>query len=81
MSDPAVSILLVEDNPDHAELTLRALKRGKLLNRIFWVKDGAEALDFLYRRRHLPVHLATHPPRGRSISKSLTLQRKLPIIC
>ncbi|MDO8476669.1 MAG: response regulator [Candidatus Rokubacteria bacterium] len=45
-----VNILLVEDNPDHAELTLKALKDGNLLNEIFWVKDGEEALDFLYRR-------------------------------
>jgi two-component system, response regulator len=50
MNEPAITILLVEDNPDHAELTLRALKRGMLLNRIHWVKDGAEALDYLYRR-------------------------------
>jgi len=54
MSDGAITILLVEDNPDHAELTLRALKRGKILNRMFWVKDGAEALDFLYRRGVYP---------------------------
>lgn len=46
-----MNILLVEDNPDHAELTLRALENGNLLNRVFWVKDGEEALDFLYRRR------------------------------
>jgi len=45
-----VNILLVEDNPDHAELTLKALKDGNLLNEICWVKDGEEALDFLYRR-------------------------------
>jgi len=45
-----VNILLVEDNPDHAELTLKALKDGNLLNAICWVKDGEEALDFLYRR-------------------------------
>jgi len=45
-----VNILLVEDNPDHAELTLKALKDGNLLNAIVWVKDGEEALDFLYRR-------------------------------
>jgi CheY-like chemotaxis protein len=45
-----VNILLVEDNPDHAELTLKALKDGNLLNAIAWVKDGEEALDFLYRR-------------------------------
>jgi CheY-like chemotaxis protein len=45
-----VNILLVEDNPDHAELTIRALKDGNMLNEIVWVKDGEEALDFLYRR-------------------------------
>jgi CheY-like chemotaxis protein len=45
-----VAILLVEDNPDHAELTLRALKNGHVLNEVFWVKDGAEALDFLEHR-------------------------------
>src|SRR5258708_10939440 len=45
-----VNILLVEDNPDHAELTLKALKDGNLLNAIVWVKDGEEALDFLYHR-------------------------------
>jgi two-component system, response regulator len=45
-----VNILLVEDNPDHAELTLRALENGNLLNHIFWVKDGADAMDFLQHR-------------------------------
>ena len=45
-----VPILLVEDNADHAALTLRALKDGNMLNEIFWVKDGQEAVDFLYRR-------------------------------
>lgn len=45
-----VTILLVEDNPDHAELTLRALREGNLLNELFWVKSGEEALDFLQRR-------------------------------
>ena len=51
MTQPrAVTILLVEDNHDHAELTLRALKNGNVLNEVFWVKDGAEALDFLEHR-------------------------------
>jgi CheY-like chemotaxis protein len=45
-----VTILLVEDNPDHATLTLRALRKGNLINDVAWVRDGAEALDFLYRR-------------------------------
>jgi two-component system response regulator len=43
-----VEILLVEDNPTDAELTIRALKKNNLANRLFWVKDGAEALDFLF---------------------------------
>lgn len=46
----AVDILLVEDNVDHATLTMRALKDGNVLNEIFWVKDGQEALDFLFQR-------------------------------
>ncbi|MBN2119052.1 MAG: response regulator [Anaerolineales bacterium] len=43
-------VLLVEDNPRDAELTLRAFKRNQLADRLFHVKDGAEALDFLFRR-------------------------------
>jgi Response regulator containing CheY-like receiver, AAA-type ATPase, and DNA-binding domains len=38
----------VEDNPTDAELTMRALKRKNLANRLVWVKDGEEALDFIY---------------------------------
>ena len=44
-----VDILLVEDNPTDAELTMRALHKGKLANHITWVKDGAEALEFIFR--------------------------------
>lgn len=40
-------ILLVEDNPKDAELTLAALKRCKLCNEVILMRDGAEALDFL----------------------------------
>jgi CheY-like chemotaxis protein len=46
-----LTVLLVEDNPDHAELTLRALGTAHGLTHVFWVKDGEEALDFLHRRR------------------------------
>jgi len=46
----AVEILLVEDNPQDAELTIRALKKHNLANLLFHVKDGAEALDFLFAR-------------------------------
>ena len=45
-----VEILLVEDNPQDAELTIRALKKHNLANRLFHVEDGAEALDFLFGR-------------------------------
>lgn len=43
-----VEVLLVEDNPNDAELTLRALKKRNLANKLFHAKDGAEALDFLF---------------------------------
>jgi two-component system response regulator len=43
-----VEILLVEENPNDAELTLRALKKHNLANRVLHVKDGAEALEFLF---------------------------------
>lgn len=43
-----VEILIVEDNPDDAELTIRALKKSHLANRIIHLTDGAEALDFLF---------------------------------
>jgi two-component system response regulator len=43
-----VEILLVEDNPQDAEITLRALKRANFANRVHWLKDGEEALEFLF---------------------------------
>ena len=43
-----VEILLVEDSPRDAELTIRALRERKLTNKLFHVKDGAEALDFIF---------------------------------
>jgi CheY-like chemotaxis protein len=46
----SIDILLVEDNADHAALTTRALRDGNMLNEIFWVKDGEEAIDFLFHR-------------------------------
>jgi CheY-like chemotaxis protein len=46
----AVEILLVEDNPADAELTLHALQKSNLANRIQLVRDGEEALDFLFCR-------------------------------
>ena len=42
-------ILLVEDNPTDAEMTLRALRRNNLANKVHWVKDGEQALEFMFR--------------------------------
>ncbi len=50
MIEQDVEILLVEDNPNDAELTIRALKKQNLANRLHWVKDGAEALDFIFTK-------------------------------
>ena len=51
-----VEILLVEDSARDAELTMRALKKGGLANKLLWVKDGQEALDYLFdANRALPA--------------------------
>ena len=50
MKSVSVDILLVEDNINDAELTIRALKKVNLANSLVHVKDGAEALDFLFAR-------------------------------
>lgn len=42
-----VEILLVEDNRADAELVIRALKKGNFGNKLFWVRDGVEALEFI----------------------------------
>jgi len=47
VADEAVEILLAEDNAEDAEMTMRALRRN-LANPLRWVKDGAEALDYLF---------------------------------
>ncbi len=43
-----IEVLLVEDSASDAEMTIRALKKNNLANRLLHVKDGAEALDFLF---------------------------------
>jgi two-component system, response regulator len=44
----AVEILIVEDTPEDLELTLRALRKAKLTNRIHVARDGAEAIEFIF---------------------------------
>ena len=48
METEPVDILLVEDNPIDVELAIRALKKSGLVNNIFVVNDGEDALDFIY---------------------------------
>lgn len=50
MSD-MVDIILVEDNPDDAELVVRALRKNGISNTLVHLKDGEEALHFLFRER------------------------------
>ena len=68
----SIDILLVEDNPQDAELTVRALKKRNLANRLFVVEDGAEALDFVFCRGRYAERDITHPP------KVILLDVKLP---
>lgn len=68
------TILLVEDNPDHEALTLRALKKAGLANPVVVARDGAEALDYLF---------GTGPYTGRNTSEvpqTVLLDLKLPKI-
>ena len=48
IEEAAVEILLVEDNPNDVELTLRALKKQHLANNVYVVNDGEQALDFIF---------------------------------
>lgn len=66
-----VEILLVEDSPNDAELTMRALKKGGLANKLLWVKDGEEALDYLFRR-------GTYAVRDLSTPRLVLLDLKMP---
>jgi two-component system, response regulator len=48
VSNDIIEILIVEDNPQDAELTIRALRKKNLANQILVVEDGEEALDFIF---------------------------------
>jgi two-component system, response regulator len=68
----AVEILIVEDNPRDAELTVRALLKNNLANNVLIAKDGAEALDFFFCRGKYNERSFTSPP------KVVLLDLKLP---
>jgi two-component system response regulator len=72
MIDDAMEILLVEDDPQDAQLTLRALQSENLKNRIVVARDGEEALDFLFCRGAFNGRSPDYPP------KLVLLDLKLP---
>jgi two-component system response regulator len=83
-----IDILLVEDNPQDVELTMRTLKKNHVANRIFVVTDGEEALDFLQckgqylnRVNHLPkvIFLDIKLPKlnGLEVLKAIKLDKNL----
>jgi two-component system, response regulator len=57
------SILLVEDNPDDAALTIRALKKNQIVNELVVVHDGIQALDYLYGQGEFAGRDTTHMPQ------------------
>ena len=59
----SVEILLVEDNPNDAELTIHALEKSKVINNIRHLRDGAAALDFLFCRGAYSDRHFDSPPR------------------
>jgi CheY-like chemotaxis protein len=66
-----VEILLVEDNPNDVELTLRAFRKQNLTNNVHVVRDGAEALDFMFSTGAYATRSGHHP-------KVVLLDLKLP---
>jgi two-component system response regulator len=75
MNEPhAVELLLVEDNPQDLDLTLRALRKANLSNRIHVARDGVEALDYIFCEGPYAARLITDTP------KVILLDLKLPKI-
>ena len=66
-----IEILLAEDNPVDAEMTLRALQKHHLANKVHWVRDGAEALDYLFGT-------GAYAGRGDANPKLVLLDIKMP---
>lgn len=67
-----VDILIVEDDPRDAELTLRALRKNNLANHVYVAEDGEEALDFFFCRGKFSGRSLNSPP------KVVLLDLKLP---
>ena len=67
-----VEILLVEDNSSDAEMTIRALKKSNLANRLLHLSNGADALDFLFSEGKYMTRQSIHMP------KLILLDLKMP---
>jgi len=67
-----LEILLVEDNPNDAEITIRSLKKHRLSNKLIWLDDGAKAIDFLFAQGVYSNRDITNTP------KVIFLDLKLP---
>ena len=73
-ADGGVDILMVEDNPDDEQLTLRAFAKHHLTNKIHVVRDGQEALDYVFcSGRYSDRRISDHP-------HVILLDIKLPLI-
>ena len=73
-ADGGVDILMVEDNPDDEQLTLRAFAKNHLTNKIHVVRDGQEALDYVFcKGKYADRNIADHP-------HVILLDIKLPLI-
>ncbi len=90
-----VEILLVEDNESDAEMTIRALRKNNLANKLLHVKDGAEAIDFVFAQGNYTARQIENGPRvilldlkmpkvgGIEVLKKLkadTRTRKIPVV-
>jgi two-component system, response regulator len=72
MENPEVEILLIEDNAHDAEMTMRALKKNNITNKIFHLKDGADALEFIFGTGKFEGRNILHKP------KVILLDLKMP---
>jgi CheY-like chemotaxis protein len=72
MKGEPAEILLVEDNPEHAELIIRAFHDQRVINPLVHVEDGEAALDYLYQRRNY-AHL-----QGQPLPHIILLDLRLP---
>ena len=66
-----LEILLVEDNANDAEMTMRALRRNNLANQVHWVKDGEQALDYVFGR-------GAYAGRDAALPRLVMLDLKMP---